>query len=76
MPKGKKGGWNTLAARKQLTELAVDHPTLTLFPSLTLRQGAILLTCVNECMHGRIVVDGQVVKADEWVALIRQLVRK
>jgi hypothetical protein len=76
MPKGKKGGWSTVAARKQLAELALDQPTLTLFPSFTLRQVAILLTCVNECMYGPIVVDGQVVRADEWETIIRQLIRK
>ena len=76
MPKGKKGGWNTIEARKQLSELSEDQPVLTLFPSLTLRQAAILLACVETCMHGRTVVDGMVVTSLEWEALIRQLVRK
>lgn len=52
-----------------------DHPVLSVFPSLNMRQASILLQCVALGMAHGISVDTRPVQAGEWEAIIKQLIR-
>lgn len=52
-----------------------DHPVLSVFPSLNMRQAHILLQCVALGMAHGVSVDTHPVRPAEWEALIRQLIR-
>lgn len=44
------------------------------FPTLTIRQAHILLTCIGHGMDANVYVDGKYVTGDEWIELIKTLI--
>lgn len=51
------------------------QPIRTIFPSFSLREAHILMQCIGYGMTEGVLVDGEFAKADEWDAIMRQLLR-
>lgn len=62
--------------RRAVSKPKAEHPTLTTFPTLSMRQAHILMQCVALGMTEGVLVDGKFVTYDEWEEIIRQLIRK
>lgn len=63
------------AAQEKLAKAAAERHAHYTYPTLSVRQAAILLECMKLGLEFGVTVDGMHVTGDEWIELTKTLIR-